>query len=1266
MLDEYYKAEVKAHRVVDSQCTETTLVYEDGEEECIDLWKEKIMLAEKPKPAKSTVVEVAKPSKRKRILDSDDEEEFEFDEDNGDDDEYVEAEHGSTNDDDDDMDSFVVDEEEEEEDDDDEEKVTKTKRQRVKPTSTLSRTQSSKPQPAFLSPSPRSSSLSRPPSSLSSFQLKKGNSSPSSRGSTVITPNRLLPEANGTPLRQHSPKVCSPSPVAALPYTEGAVNPFGAHIHNHYSFLHPDKIRDINKNPKGHPNYSKRTLHVDYSEITRRNSNKAPSPAQLQWWETKAQYFDCVLLFKTGKFYEMFHMDADIGVQVCNFRYMKGKEAHAGFPEAAYGVMSAKLLAAGYKVARCEQTETPDGLAQRKKETPKGVKKPMVVNREVCSVLSAGTRTMCYLDAPSSIENTINGGEDYQLLSIKQVKVDFNEDSCNEADEIHPVVEYGVCLIDPIRSTVTLGQFADDILHTRLRTLITTNNPGEILIENSNDDDVNGNLVRLIKASAPTAVLEILHSIETVSKSTAIESDVRRQLERPTPAHPWDAQETLAEINRRGYFDKIEMPEILNAVVEGGATLAQSALGGALFYLQRHLIDHEVMTMGQFQGYVPPDQQHPEESNNAGKDVEVQPDKHAVTIPNPFAPLNHRENTANETFSAINHMTLDGTTLLNLEILTNSTTGTVHQSLFHKINHTKTPHGCRLLRAWLLRPLFQRNEIERRCDAVSELMNGSAALALSEAMPLLTKLPDLERLLSRVHSMGIANDAHPDSRAVLYEQVTYTKRKVEDFAKLLSGLKRCEEICKIFENANVSNSPMLEKIVKRVDNGGCFPNLSNELAWFENNFDVRKAKAGNYEPVRGVNEQYDEMCDSIEETYSQLEEYKVAMCRELRISTGLWKYVNTKPEARDKFLIELPVSVRVPGDFEVKGKRGSGSKQINKYTTSVVMDLVSQLERAQEMQKDAKQNGMRFIFQKFDSLRPLWVAAAHATGMLDALASLAAVSSLPGYCRPEILSGESPEIRIEAGRHPNVDNESFIPNTLVLGGKEDSRVLLLSGPNMGGKSTLLRQTCAICILAQIGCYVPAEACAITPLDRIFTRLGASDSILQGQSTFFVELAETAAALRGASSRSLVIMDELGRGTATFDGTAIASATVQYLVDENKCLALFATHYHSLLADWEHNKKVRLGHMECMVELDTGKEQIVTFLYTLGNGICPRSFGINVARLAGLPQEVIDIAMKKSAEFEAEMELSVLDRLKSATENGDLTTIERLWISLQSQ
>ena len=540
----------------------------------------------------------------------------------------------------------------------------------------------------------------------------------------------------------------------------------------------------------------------------------------------------------------------------------------------------------------------------------------------------------------------------------------------------------------------------------------------------------------------------------------------------------------------------------------------------------------------------------------------------------------------------IDHMALDGTTLLNLEILHNITSGSYQGSLLSKIDATESPHGSRLLRAWLLRPLFKKEDISRRADVVEELAGGSAALAMSEARALLKKTGDIERLLSRVHSMGgvggqenVGQDGvaayHPDERAVLYEADKHTKRKVGDFSKLLNGLRAAAEIPELFDNVDI-HSPMLGKIVRTTDVGGCFPSdMKEKLDWFFDNFDLQQAAKGDFEPSRGMDEEYDAACDAIEDVKRELHAYKEEMCSSIlqpkNAARSSWTYINTKEDSKDKYLIELPVTFKVPDDFYVKAKRGNGPKQVNKYRTPVVEQLVSELERAIVIKNAGKSAGMKRVFARFASLRSVWMAAVQASAMLDALGSLAQVAIQPGYSRPLIVDcspSTKPGIEIIQGRHPCVDSThsgaDFIPNDLVLGSRMESfdggnepSVLLLSGPNMGGKSTILRQTCLIAILAQIGSFVPAERCTLTPVDRIFTRLGASDRILCGQSTFFVELAETAAAARGATRRSLVIMDELGRGTSTFDGTAIASATVKHLVERNKCLTLFATHVRPL-------------------------------------------------------------------------------------------------------
>jgi len=667
-------------------------------------------------------------------------------------------------------------------------------------------------------------------------------------------------------------------------------------------------------------------------------------------------------------------------------------------------------------------------------------------------------------------------------------------------------------------------------------------------------------LESLIRSAQKTTLqgcrVETILQVESFPKSTAVDPQVRRKMERSSNmVHPWDVEETLKELHRRQYYpraskkqeDKLSVsrwPQVLRAAIEGHAELAISSFGAALYYLQRNLIDAEILSMGIVKAYIPPvssaaadksagqishlaAQQSRQES---GLDERVQAmsmTSPGTEISNVPAPMDFSQCESLNPEDEINHMSLDGTTLHNLEILHNSVDHKVTGSLWAKINHTKTPHGARLLRAWLLRPLFRKADIERRADAVEELVSGGSAVALSEAISVLATCGDIERLLSRVHSMSGGsgptddeegtNSYHPNERAVLYETGTYTKRKVGDFSKVLHGLRRATQIPELFNGIEIK-SGLLRKIVCHTDEGGCFPTMSQELDWYFDNFDCEKAAKGFFEPSKGIDELYDEAVDTISRIEAELNDYKDEMCsNELSPRSqarSSWKYINTKPESKDKYLIELPASVSVPDDFIMKGKRGSAHKQVNKYRTAVVEQLVGELERALDVQKERKARGLQLIFAKFDSMRTLWAAAAQATAILDALGSLAQTSNLAGYTRPKILEcspENDPGIRVVQGRHPCIEDtftsSEYVPNDLSMGSKstEGSRVLLLSGPNMAGKSSLLRQTCLIAIMAQIGCFVPAAECEITPMDRIYTRLGASDRILLGQSTFFVEV-----------------------------------------------------------------------------------------------------------------------------------------------------------------
>ncbi|KAK4790085.1 hypothetical protein SAY86_017389 [Trapa natans] len=291
---------------------------------------------------------------------------------------------------------------------------------------------------------------------------------------------------------------------------------------------------------------------------------------------------------------------------------------------------------------------------------------------------------------------------------------------------------------------------------------------------------------------------------------------------------------------------------------------------------------------------------------------------------------------------------------------------------------------------------------------------------------------------------------------------------------------------------------------------------------------------------------------------------------------------------------------------------------------------------------DSNVDTLLAIIEVFVEKSTEWSAIIYAINCIDVLRSftVTATSSCGAMSRPTILphsktmgsaqGSNVPILKITGLWHPYALGESGgqpVPNDMLLGDGFHPRILLLTGPNMGGKSTLLRATCLAVVLAQLGCYVPCETCALSPVDIIFTRLGATDRIMSGESTFFVECSETASILQNATEDSLVILDELGRGTSTFDGYAIAYAVLRHLVEKVNCRLLFATHYHPLTKEFGSHPRVILQHMACALPLNPstpyGKpDQELVFLYRLASGPCPESYGLQVAAMAGIPEKVV--------------------------------------------
>ncbi|XP_064652331.1 DNA mismatch repair protein Msh6-like [Lineus longissimus] len=1048
------------------------------------------------------------------------------------------------------------------------------------------------------------SSVATPVANNETKPLTNGNSSAASTPtmkSTPVTP--VVNSATKSKLAAFSAPNSSPNPTAVGEDDSGIV-----YTHYTLDFIKPDKLKDAKGRPKGHEDYDPKTLLVSGDFL------RGLTPAMRQWWELKSQHFDTVLFFKVGKFYELYHMDAVTAVNELGLIYMKGNHAHSGFPEIAYGRYADILVQKGYKVARIEQTESVDAMQERCKQKKNSTKFDKVVRREICRITTKGTKTYSFIDGnPSDNQNA------YLLSVVEKSHDDTSGGGCM----------YGVCFIDTSIGKFHIGQFEDDRHCSRFRTLVAHFTPVQVIYEKGKLSQktwtfINSNLISVIK-------------------------------EQLTPKEFWDGSKTLKCLSEEKYFQdeekagEFEWPSALKKMISDSDTLghtpgdnyqlAMNALGGIVSYLRMSYLDIELLSMKNFEEYVPIDRA------SASK-------------------------VKSSVFRSGQHMVLDGVTLANLEVVANSTTGTREGTLIDRLDQCSTPFGRRLFKQWLCTPLCNPYAINERLDAVEDLMNNQDVV--SEVTDILKKLPDLERLLSKIHTLGSATRSkeHPDGRAVFFEDLKYSKRKIEDFLDTLNGFKLSLQAMKLFKKCVTSfKSKLLKQTVgiKTSSNSeGRFPDISGDLQFFDDSFDHNKARQdGKILPNHGVDPEYDGALVEISTAKVELDDYLKKQKQRLGCKTlTYWG------SGKNRFQIEVPdsVSKNVPHQYELKSQK----KGYKRYWTDDIEDLFSVMTTAEDRRDVALRDVMRRIFYAFDKKYKMWETVIQCLSVLDVLINLSAYSRCGDgmMCRPDVISPDEdtrPFIEIREGRHPCISRTfsggDFIPNDTVVGTKDendedtkgntDSSVVLVTGPNMGGKSTLMRQVGLIVITAQLGCYVPAEKCCLTPVDRVFTRLGASDRIMAGESTFFVELSETSAILQHATQHSLVLMDELGRGTATYDGTAIACAVVNELSQNIRCRTLFSTHYHSLVEEFSHDPNIRCGHMACMVENENEEDpsqETITFLYKFIKGECPKSYGFNAARLADLPEEVIAVARRKAKEFEeAQNRMKVFRMLRKLKE-----------------
>ena len=535
-------------------------------------------------------------------------------------------------------------------------------------------------------------------------------------------------------------------------------------------------------------------------------------------------------------------------------------------------------------------------------------------------------------------------------------------------------------------------------------------------------------------------------------------------------------------------------------------------------------------------------------------------------------------------------MVLDEATLNNLELLPNSKNTNIGGTLFDVLNRTKTSMGARMFKKWLLKPLTDKNAIEARLEKVDFFIKD--ALLLAEIRDTLKGISDLERILGKI-SLG--------------------SRNPRDLQGLNNGLLRVPELKSILEN---SGQTQMASTLKPIDE------LTNLLTANLND-DLPPAVSDGGVIKTGINEELDGLRSILKDGKTWMLEFE----EKEKQATGI---KTLKVGKNTVFGYYIEVSKGQTNLVPERYIRKQTLTGYERYITAELKDYENKVFTANEkilaIEKDIFENLVAKVIEYSNQIKE----NASAIAEIDVISALAQLASDTDFCRPTIT--DENEINIKAGRHPVVEkflsSGEFHPNDLNLNDKRLQAII--TGPNMAGKSTYLRQTALIVLMAQIGSYVPAESAEIGVVDRIFTRVGASDNLLRGQSTFMVEMMETSAILKNATKKSLLIVDEIGRGTSTFDGLSLAWSILEYINMKIGARTLFATHYHELtdldsIHEGIFNLNVGVKHDE-----KTGN---MVFLHEINEGPASKSYGIEVARLAGLPSEVLDRAKEILFELE---------------------------------
>ncbi|KAJ1960798.1 Mismatch repair protein msh3 [Dipsacomyces acuminosporus] len=558
------------------------------------------------------------------------------------------------------------------------------------------------------------------------------------------------------------------------------------------------------------------------------------------------------------------------------------------------------------------------------------------------------------------------------------------------------------------------------------------------------------------------------------------------------------------------------------------------------------------------------------------------------------------------------------------------------------MDFTRSPFGRRMLRRWVSRPLVSYRELEERMAAVhflkGVLENGEAGNSDSDGGShssrtiagihnKLGQLVDLERGLCRIH---------------------YRQAGPNELLRILRSLNNAVNLMP--RDMEIAEPRLLADILSQdVWSNG----LRDSIKVWIGQIDSASARSGQKDMLFASGPLHDLMHEHharIAAVNAEIQQSSASIAKRLGVSGFEFKTISGIDYLID---IKNTKARLVPSDWI----KISGTKTNSRFHTPFIAEKLAERERLKEALQNAAKDAYAIflaeISSKYQELRQLVSSLA----TLDSLFSLAVLAGRKGYCKPE-MSSESAEAQIELvdACHPVLSTitAQYVPNSVCLGGGDDNaRAMILTGPNAGGKSSLIRTVALISIMAQCGSYVPAGQAKLTIIDAIFTRIGASDNMLAGESTFMVEMRETAELMRQATPRSLAILDELGRGTSTHDGAAIAYAVLDYLVNARP-LTLFVTHYAHLIDEFSSNALIKEYHMSFLEKAGTGDTdpsasviKEITFLFKLVEGASKDSFGLNVARMAGLPTSLLMRAKERGDWMRTELESRWADAYASS-------------------